>query len=150
MKILAYVDQGTGQIVSVSSVSVSAPSHEDGNIVDGFLVKDISFAGNSWSTFGQDHWWDGGEWVSRGPQPTPYHSWTEGRWEFVHGAFVSSVRNIRDQMLAQCDWTQMPDSPLSTDMKNAWATYRQELRDITDSLDGVESLEDVNWPTPPQ
>ena len=150
MKILAYVDQGTGQIVSVSSVSVSAPSHEDGNVVDGFLVKDISFAGNSWSTFGQDHWWDGGEWVSRGPQPTPYHSWSGGRWEFVQGAFVSAVRNIRDQMLAQCDWTQVSDSPLSTDMKNAWAGYRQELRDITNTLDGIQNLEDVNWPTSPQ
>jgi len=150
MKILAYVDQGTGQIVSVSSVSVSAPSHEDGNIVDGFLVKDISFAGTSWQTFGKDHWWDGGEWVERGEQPTQYHSWLNGEWVFVQSSFETSVRNIRDQLLQQSDWTQIPDAPLSTDMKNAWAGYRQELRDITSNLEGLTSLEDVNWPEPPQ
>lgn len=150
MKILAYVDQGTGQIGSVASVSVSAPSHEDGNIVDGFLVKDISFAGNSWSDFSRDHWWDGGEWVNRGPRPTQFHAWSDGEWSFVQGAFESSVRNIRNDMLSQCDWTQIPDSSLSTDMKNAWAGYRQELRDITNNLDGIQKLEDVNWPEPPQ
>ncbi len=39
-----------------------------------------------------------------------------------------SVRQIRNDKLKDCDWTQIADSV--TD-KVAWATYRQELRDIS-------------------
>lgn len=38
---------------------------------------------------------------------------------------------LRDSLLEESDWTQMPDSPLSEERKGAWAEYRQELRDIT-------------------
>ena len=31
-------------------------------------------------------------------------------------------------MLSDCDWTQLADAPVN---KEAWATYRQALRDIT-------------------
>ena len=40
------------------------------------------------------------------------------------------MRMERDILLAQSDWTQMPDSPLSTQKKTEWATYRQALRDF--------------------
>ncbi len=41
------------------------------------------------------------------------------------------VRQLRDQLLTQTDWTQMPDSPLTVDSKAAFAVYRQSLRDVT-------------------
>jgi hypothetical protein len=53
------------------------------------------------------------------------------------------VRSQRDQRLSQCDWTQLPDVPLST--KEVWVTYRQALRDIT-SQDDPHNIE---WPSPP-
>lgn len=40
------------------------------------------------------------------------------------------LRLQRDDLLAQSDWTQVPDSPLTTSKKNEWATYRQALRDL--------------------
>lgn len=40
---------------------------------------------------------------------------------------AKSVRASRDRLLADCDWTQVEDSPVN---KAAWATYRQELRDL--------------------
>lgn len=40
----------------------------------------------------------------------------------------SQVRHERDQMLLSTDWTQLPDSHVN---KEAWASYRQALRDIT-------------------
>jgi len=46
-----------------------------------------------------------------------------------------TVRKQRDRLLAESDWTQMPDSPLTTEKKAEWATYRQALRDITDDAD---------------
>ena len=41
---------------------------------------------------------------------------------------ANEVRAKRNQLLVQSDWTQVADVPVD---KAAWATYRQELRDIT-------------------
>jgi len=57
-------------------------------------------------------------------------------------------RTTRDKLLADTDWTQMNDSPLSNEDKTAWATYRQELRDLTDS-DAWPNLADEDWPVAP-
>jgi hypothetical protein len=43
-------------------------------------------------------------------------------------ASTRDARQKRNQLLADCDWTQLPDAPVET---ATWATYRQELRDIT-------------------
>jgi len=57
-------------------------------------------------------------------------------------------RKKRDDLLSSSDWTQMNDSPLTNELKTAWATFRQELRDVTD-LDAWPSLEDADWPVSP-
>jgi hypothetical protein len=57
------------------------------------------------------------------------------------------VRNQRTRLLTACDWTQLTDSPLSTEQKTAWTTYRQQLRDIPQQQ--VEP-EDVTWPSQPE
>lgn len=44
---------------------------------------------------------------------------------------VASVRAERNSLIADCDWTQLNDSPLTSTQKQAWAVYRQSLRDIT-------------------
>ena len=59
---------------------------------------------------------------------------------------MDDLRGMRNQMLTDTDWTQGADSPLTDSQKTSWATYRQSLRDITDS---ATSLEDVTWPTKP-
>ena len=56
------------------------------------------------------------------------------------------LRQVRDAKLAESDWTQGADSPLTDSKKTEWATYRQSLRDITDS---ATSLDDVSWPEKP-
>jgi len=57
-------------------------------------------------------------------------------------------RLIRNKLLANSDWTQMNDSPLTNEDKTAWATYRQELRDLSD-LDAWPNLDDADWPVAP-
>jgi len=42
-------------------------------------------------------------------------------------AQANSVRTQRDRLLVECDWTQLPDSPVDP---LPWRTYRQELRDV--------------------
>lgn len=53
---------------------------------------------------------------------------------------IRSMRNVR---LSKTDYTQVSDWPGD---KEAWATYRQELRDITTTFSDPAS---VVWPTPP-
>ena len=60
---------------------------------------------------------------------------------------MEDLRAMRNQMLTDTDWTQGADSPLTDSQKTSWATYRQSLRDITDS---ATSLDDVTWPTKPE
>lgn len=58
-------------------------------------------------------------------------------------AQAKSVRDQRNQKLAECDWTQLADS---TADKAAWASYRQSLRDIT-IQPGFPW--DIEWPVAP-
>jgi hypothetical protein len=46
-------------------------------------------------------------------------------------------------LLQASDWTQLPDVPVDT---QAWATYRQALRDITDQEGYPLS---ITWPETP-
>ena len=92
-----------------------------------------------------------GAWVKRGSRPTPEHSWnteTEA-WELDTTVLWMKVRQDRDQRLFVCDWTQMPDCALSASQKDAWAIYRQALRDVPAANSSVTSLNDITWPTPP-
>ena len=57
-------------------------------------------------------------------------------------------RTTRNKLLADTDWTQINDSPLSNEDKTAWATYRQELRALSD-LDAWPNLEEEDWPVAP-
>jgi hypothetical protein len=59
---------------------------------------------------------------------------------------AQDVRFKRDELLAECDWTQMPDSPLGSTTKSSWATYRTGLRDITEQA-GFPT--NITWPTAP-
>lgn len=54
---------------------------------------------------------------------------------------MQALRSIRGWMLAETDWTQANDSPLSDLDRQAWRTWRQELRDIT-TLINVDNVQD--------
>ena len=58
----------------------------------------------------------------------------------------ASVRATRDQKLTDTDWTQMADSPLASDKKTEWATYRQSLRDLPTASGFPHTM---TWPTEP-
>lgn len=60
----------------------------------------------------------------------------ERKWEMI--------RNIRNSLLADSDWTQLPDSPVN---RKVWAKYRQELRDIPQNY---QTAGRVKLPTPPK
>jgi hypothetical protein len=55
----------------------------------------------------------------------------------------TEVRSLRDMYLQESDWTQLSD--VSNVDKTAWATYRQQLRDITTQADPFN----ITWPSTP-
>ena len=66
--------------------------------------------------------------------------------EYAAGAndrAAAEIRTERDAKLAETDWTQVADAPVS---QEDWAAYRQELRDIP-SQEGFPN--EVTWPTEP-
>jgi hypothetical protein len=55
----------------------------------------------------------------------------------------SEIRDIRNELLQECDWTQLGDIP--TETKTNWQTYRQELRDVTNQSNPFS----IVWPVKP-
>jgi hypothetical protein len=60
---------------------------------------------------------------------------------------ISDMRDERNSLLAQSDWTQMPDSPLTDSKKQEWATYRQALRDFPDGWTPADTANLPNQPS---
>ena len=56
------------------------------------------------------------------------------------------LRTVRDAILAESDWTQLPDSPLTDDLKSQWKVYRQALRDLPEN---TLDITNVTWPIEP-
>lgn len=56
-----------------------------------------------------------------------------------------AIRTDRNKRLADTDWTQLDDTPLTNTVKQLWASYRQALRDITEQLDPFN----IVWPVIP-
>jgi hypothetical protein len=65
--------------------------------------------------------------------------------ESVRQLLLSLIREQRNQKLLNSDWTQLPNAPISTDMKIAWEQYRQALRDFPENV----QIDNVVWPTVP-
>ena len=59
----------------------------------------------------------------------------ENQWE--------EVRVLRNQLLSECDWTQLAD--ISNETKELWTSYRAQLRDITSQSNPFS----INWPVKP-
>jgi hypothetical protein len=67
--------------------------------------------------------------------------WADG----ANDRLAATHRATRNELLASSDWTQMPDSPLTDEVKVSWATYRSSLRDLPTS----EGWPSVTFPTEP-
>lgn len=73
---------------------------------------------------------------------------------------IGKLRDDRDKLLESTDKYALPDYPHeSEEVKQAWITYRQQLRDITSTITDDTVLEmdpdyftviNFTWPTPPQ
>ena len=62
--------------------------------------------------------------------------------EVILASIADGTRSLRNQLLAETDFYALSDVTMSSEM----TTYRQALRDITNTY---SSLDDVVWPTKP-
>lgn len=78
------------------------------------------------------------------PTEHSYFNYENQKWVWDSVAAWKAVRAQRDRLCAESDWTQLPD--VSTTIKEKWAVYRQELRDITKQPDPFNII----WPRRPE
>ena len=64
-------------------------------------------------------------------------------------AAMAELQRIRQSLLGDSDWTQLPDSPFTAEQRSEWQMYRQELRDLPEDFAHVTSIDDVVFPDPP-
>lgn len=65
---------------------------------------------------------------------------------YMNDLAMSALRSKRNALLNKSDWSQFPDCPLSSSDKTAWATYRQELRDLPSN---TADPQNPSWPVCP-
>lgn len=63
---------------------------------------------------------------------------------------LNNLKSKRNLLLAQSDWTQLNDSPLSINEIASWKSYRQSLRALPEDLTTIEEIQNVVWPNPPE
>src|SRR5210317_2258192 len=81
-----------------------------------------------------------GESIIEGSYPSNEFVITDGSAVARTDNILDIVRDLRNSLLQESDWTQMPDSPLSDSKKAEWATYRQTLRDLPSAQSNITDL----------
>ena len=62
------------------------------------------------------------------------------------GDRLAYLRHVRDLLMGLTDWTQAADAPLTDEQREAWAAYRQALRNLPQAYSGEGP---IPWPTAP-
>ena len=76
---------------------------------------------------------------------TEEQAWLEGAFDRA----IADLRQRRNGLLSSSDWTQLPDTTLTTAEKTAWMNYRTELRNITNGLTNVDQVKNIDYPNKP-
>lgn len=61
--------------------------------------------------------------------------------------FYKLLREKRNSLLKNSDWTVGLDSPLNVNKRQEWIMYRQALRDVPQNIQNINNV--IVWPTPP-
>jgi len=85
--------------------------------------------------------YDDGEFVSM----AQVESLTADEIQSAKDSAMAQIRGQRNQLLKECDWTQIADCTIPK--KAEWATYRQALRDLPSTITEPRTFTD--WPHNP-
>ena len=72
--------------------------------------------------------------------------WADTKGQEVGPDKELEYRSYRNQLLAECDWTQLGDNHLTEEQKVEWVQYREALRNVPQQ---AEYPENVVWPDMP-
>lgn len=115
-----------GTVAYVISLNVGDPEKHLPDIQQGFNLFEVDAAFNAANSLIID-----GHVIEVEPKPDPH--------------VKQQAVERRDRILAQTDWTQMPDVPLTKVKKAEWKLYRQQLRDLPQT----GGFPECAWPSPP-
>ena len=120
-----------------------------GNILDQYnsgsadpVHNSVDNEGFTWIESDEAHnvvmeYWKGTSWATKTTRPSPWHVWDGTDWvenlglkATAQGVQYRALRAHRDNLLLNCDWTQLVDAPLTVEKIAEWVTYRQVLRDF--------------------
>lgn len=88
-----------------------------------------------------------GQWTEAWSEQ-PLHADTQQQTvceEELFAVHLDRIRNQRNILLAETDYTQLPDAPITEESKLEFQTYRQALRNVTSQPD----LYNIVWPERP-
>lgn len=125
----------SGQIVAYGVTQASAIEGQEGFMVCEPYVRNDT------------HYVADGQLVEMPQRPSKHHkfNYTTKEWEQDLEAAWNDVRIQRQRLLLESDWTALQGVPMSEELKQAWASYRQALRDVTQQPDPLH----ITWPTKP-
>tara|TARA_A100001391_G_scaffold79675_1_gene51720 strand:+ start:614 stop:946 length:333 start_codon:yes stop_codon:yes gene_type:complete len=84
-------------------------------------------------------------WHSEGPYPTDQEIDAKAS-ELESSESLRLLRLKRNEKLTESDWVVVRATETNTEIPQSWKTYRQALRDITQTY---QSLDNVAWPSEP-
>ena len=119
-----YASKRDSEIVDVEAHTIAAHKDEDGNDV---AEKDVA------TTYVQTHFI--GDDTAKDARILA-EQWTQ-------------IRQERDKLLTNSDWTQGSDSPLASGKKTEWATYRTKLRTLPEDQKDKTTYASITWPSKP-
>ena len=146
MKKFAMIDNN-GSIVSIISPSMD-DSYTDGSSYGEQVAREIPLSSEDVNYINNKYWRDG--FNDKPIKPGKYYIWINYQWDFDSVAFWTDLRVERNLKLADADWTQMPDAPLTGEKKAEWATYRQALRDLPSQYATETDIDNLVYPTRPE
>lgn len=89
-------------------------------------------------------------------RPSKYHTYDSSSNSLIdaddsakNADVLLYVRDNRNLLLSQSDWTQISDNRLTDTQKEQWRTYRHSLRDLPQNYSSATQKSDIVWPTKP-
>ena len=157
LKYVTYIDTTTGRISRISIPQYNIDDEglrEDGTLIVHVREDNLPEGCEDLRYFMDNHWYntESNEFIFIGLPPNRHAFWSleKNWWDWDIELVMEDVRIARNRLLSECDWTQQPDVALSESKLQAWRTYRQELRDITQTMSPtILSVYDVVWPEKP-
>lgn len=151
MKQYTVYDLESGEIARCgicNEIDFDAQAQTGQGVIEGYFTSNVAFVLNQKIVLYTE-----AQKLTKSKQPSYNCVWDNKTFEWIDlrsgqqkfDEASASVKSVRNQLLAESDWTQIADVPLSN--KQEWSIYRQALRDIPEQPGYPFN---VSWPSKPE